>query len=99
MKIFICGVHFSCVVFLNDNGQIWYRVSASVGLPDGKEPACQCGNHEMRVQYLGQEDPLEEGMATHSIILAWRTSVDGGAYSPTGRSPTGRKESDTTVET
>ena len=27
---------------------------------------------ETRVQYLGQEDPLEEGMATHSSILAWR---------------------------
>ena len=24
------------------------------------------------VQSLGQEDPLEKGMATHSIILAWR---------------------------
>ena len=27
---------------------------------------------EMRVRSLGQEDPLEEGMATHSSILAWR---------------------------
>ena len=27
---------------------------------------------EMHVQSLGQEDPLEEGMATFSIILAWR---------------------------
>ena len=27
---------------------------------------------ETRVQSLGQEDPLEEGMATHSSILAWR---------------------------
>ena len=26
---------------------------------------------EMRVQSLGQEDPLEEGIATHSSILAW----------------------------
>ena len=26
----------------------------------------------MQVQFLGQEDPLEEGMATHSSILAWR---------------------------
>ena len=26
----------------------------------------------MQVQSLGQEDPLEEGMATHSNILAWR---------------------------
>ena len=28
----------------------------------------------MQVQSLGQEDPLEEGMATHSSILAWRIS-------------------------
>ena len=27
---------------------------------------------EMRVPSLGREDPLEEGMATHSSILAWR---------------------------
>ena len=43
------------------------------GLPrwfSGKESACQCRKH--RVQSLGQEDPLEKGMATHSSILAWR---------------------------
>ena len=27
---------------------------------------------ENRVQFLGREDPLEKGMATHSSILAWR---------------------------
>ena len=27
---------------------------------------------ETQVQSLGQEDPLEKGMATHSNILAWR---------------------------
>ena len=27
---------------------------------------------DTRVQSLGWEDSLEEGMATHSIILAWR---------------------------
>ena len=27
---------------------------------------------ETWVRYLGWEDPLEEGMATHYIILAWR---------------------------
>jgi len=26
---------------------------------------------ETKVRYLGQEDPLEKGMATHSSILAW----------------------------
>ena len=29
---------------------------------------------EAWVQSLGQEDPLEKGMATHSSILAWRIS-------------------------
>ena len=27
---------------------------------------------EIEVQSLGQEDPLEEGMATHSSVLAWK---------------------------
>ena len=31
------------------------------------------------VQSLGWEDPLEEGMATHSSILAWRIPMDRGA--------------------
>ena len=31
-------------------------------------------------QSLGQEDPLEEGMATHSSILAWRIAIDRGAW-------------------
>ena len=36
---------------------------------------------ETRVQFLGQEDPLEKGMAIHSSILAWRipwTEKSGG---------------------
>ena len=32
------------------------------------------------VQSLGWEDPLEEGMATHSSILAWRIPMDSGAW-------------------
>ena len=39
---------------------------------------------EMWVNSLGQEDPLEEGMATHSSILAWRipwTEEAGGLQS------------------
>ena len=35
---------------------------------------------ETWVRSLGWEDPLEEGMATHSCILAWRTSKDRGAW-------------------
>ena len=29
--------------------------------------------YKMRARFLGQQDPLEEGMATHFSILAWRT--------------------------
>ena len=39
---------------------------------------------EMRVQSPGQEDPLEEGVATHSIILVWSipwTEEPGGLQS------------------
>ena len=49
---------------------------------------------ETWVRSLGQEDPLEKEMTTHSSILAWRipwTEEPGGLYSPRGR-----KESDTT---
>ena len=31
----------------------------------------------MQVESLGQEDPLEEGMATHSSVLAWRIPGTG----------------------
>ena len=40
--------------------------------------------HETWVRSLGWEDPLEEGMATHSSILAWRirwTEEPGGLQS------------------
>ena len=39
---------------------------------------------EMQAQSLGQEDPLEKGMATHSSILVWRiprTEEPGGLQS------------------
>ena len=44
------------------------------GLPggsSGKEPTCQCRRH------TSQENPLEEGMVTHSSVLAWRIPGTG----------------------
>ena len=38
---------------------------------------------ETQVLSLGQEDTWEEGMATHSSILAWRTPMDRGAWQAT----------------
>ena len=35
---------------------------------------------ETWIRSLGWEDPLEEGMATHSSILAWRILRDRGAW-------------------
>ena len=35
---------------------------------------------ETWVQSLSWEDPLEEALATHSSILAWRIPMDRGAY-------------------
>ena len=37
---------------------------------------------------LGGEDPLEEGMATHSSILAWRIPMDRAAWQATGHGVT-----------
>ena len=65
--------------------QIWgFR-----GGDSSEELVCQCRRlkrhgFETRVQSLGQEDPLEEEMATHFSILAWKipwTEEPGGLQS------------------
>ena len=38
---------------------------------------------ETQVQFLGQKDPLEKRMATHSSILAMENSMDKGAWRAT----------------
>ena len=50
---------------------------------------------ETQVPFLGGEDPLEKGMATHSSILAWRIH---GQRSLVGYSPWDCKELDTTEQ-
>ena len=50
----------------------------------GKESACLCRRQETWLWSLGQEDPLEEEMATHSNTLAWEipwTEEPGGLQS------------------
>ena len=51
---------------------------------------------EMQVQPLGREDPLEDGMATHSNILAWRIPW---TEEPCGLQSMGSQRLDTTEET
>ena len=64
-------------VVLHRVGHDWRLNSSSgdpIGFPggtNGKEPTCQCRRLKP-VWSLGWEDPLEESMATHSSILAWK---------------------------
>ena len=78
-----CHMTLSSVPCANTVGPCWLPslnaaecTHPSQGLPrfaSSKGPACQCRRcKEMWVRSLGREDPLEEEMATHSSILAWR---------------------------
>ena len=64
-----------------------------MGFPDGLESKESASNaiDLYSIQSLGWEDPLEEGIETHSSILVWRIPMDRTAWS-------GCKESDTTEQ-
>ena len=59
------------------------------GGSDSKESACNAGD---QVQSLGWKDPLEEEMATHSSILAWKIP---GTEEPGGQQSMGSQNSQT----
>ena len=46
----------------------------------GKEVSCDEGSTGDEVWSLGREDPLEKGRATHSSAVAWRLSMNRGAW-------------------
>ena len=53
--------------------KFYFLIIRVPGSSDSKESACKAGYLGLIPGILGgQEDPLEEGMATHSSILAWR---------------------------
>ena len=59
---------------------IGYPHSSILGLPWWLSWWRITCNGETWVRSLGWEDPLEEGMAPHSSILAWRIPMDRGAW-------------------
>ena len=66
-----------------------------MGFPGGSDSKESAAMHETQLQSLGQEEPLEKEIATHSSILAW------GILWTEGRGSlwfTGHKDSDTTEE-
>ena len=80
---------------------LWYSWASLLAQMVKNLPAMR----ETWVRFLGWEDPLEEGMATHSSILAWTEEPSGlqsmglhphGQRSVASYSPWGRKESDMT---
>ena len=75
----------------------YISIYKSTGSPDGsvgKEPVCSAEKCRC-VLFLCQKDPLEEGTATHSSVLAWsipRTEEPGGLQSTGGRGWTRLKQ-------
>ena len=65
----------------------WNGILCPPGFPrgsDSRESACNAGDSLTWVQFLGQEDPLEKGIATGCTSLAWRipwTEEPGGLQS------------------
>ena len=60
----------------SDTTELLNKNNLERGFPagaSGTEPTCQHRKQEMRAQSLVQEDLLEEGMAIHSNVLAWRS--------------------------
>ena len=79
IKLTIIPVNI-CIPYMAQGGLPWWL--------RGKEFACNSedAGDMKQFQSLGQEDPLDEGIATHSSILAWRTpwteEPGGWGYSP-----------------
>ena len=62
-------------------------------MPDGSNSTDLTAVQETWVRSLGQKDPLEKAMATHTSILAWRIPW---TEEPAGLHPRSHRESDMT---
>ena len=61
-----------CSFCVNVSNNLSFLLEASQVAQQVKNPSVMQEMQETRVQSLGQEDPLEKGMAAHSSILVWR---------------------------
>ena len=57
----------------NEPGSSIMPGNHAAGFPGGSVVKNPPAKQEMQVRSLGQKDPLERGLATHSSILAWKT--------------------------
>ena len=68
-------IYEACSLTSGDTILFIWTYLTNQGFPGGsavKNPPAMQERQEIQVQYLGWEDSLENGMATHSSILAWR---------------------------
>ena len=80
----LCPIGSSKVQIVLQKCQIYRKTRAFVGFPVAQMVKNPPALQETLVQSLGQEDPLEKGMPTHSRIIAWRiplTEKPGGLQS------------------
>ena len=85
MHIYICkciwgsyNADFSCYFFHFKLSLLDHHLKIGFGV---KVPGGSCLQmQETWIKSLDQEDPVEEGMATHSSVLAWRVLMDRGAW-------------------
>ena len=77
-----------CVQGVTEHFLTFGSLSSSLGAQTVKNPPAVW---ETWVQSLGWEDPLEEGIATHSSILAWRIPMDRKAWQATVHGVTKRR--------
>ena len=80
----LCPIGSSKVKIVLQKCQIYRKTRAFVGFPVAQMVKNPPALQETLVQSLGQEDPLEKGMPTHSRIIAWRiplTEKPGGLQS------------------
>ena len=61
-----------CVLIASSSKNTGHWIRASPVAQWGKNLPAMQETQEMWIQSLGREDPLEEGMVTHSSILAWK---------------------------
>ena len=72
-----CGF-LTCIQISQEAGQeVWYshllkNFPQFVVIPSGKETTCNAGDRRDADLILGWDGPLEEGMGTHSSVLAWK---------------------------
>ena len=71
------GLLFNIYVHTRARARVCVCVCGFPGGSEGKESACNVGDLGL---ILGQEDPLEKGMVTHSSFLAWKNPIDRGAW-------------------